>query len=206
MTAPADSAPVAPAAPAPTPAPAPAPAAAPEAAAASAAEPGTAPADGSKEQTPAPRAPEAYAEFLQGDGQPLDAERAEFFSKAARELDLTQEQAQQLVKLGMSREAATVERVNEASAKWLSQLPTDKEFGGEKLGENLAVAKAAIDAFGTPELKELLNQTKLGNHPEIIRAFYRAGLQISQDNRFVAGGSGAVAGQRDPAKQLYPNQ
>jgi len=58
-----------------------------------------------------------------------------------------------------------------------------------------------MDKFGTPELTKLLNASGMGNHPEIIRAFYRAGKAISEDS-FV-GGSRATA-PVDPSKRMYP--
>jgi hypothetical protein len=38
------------------------------------------------------------------------------------------------------------------------------------------------------ELTELLDSTGFGNHPEVIRAFFRAGKQISE-GKFIASGS-----------------
>ena len=56
--------------------------------------------------------------------------------------------------------------------------------------------------FGTPELRDVLNMTGLGNHPEIIRAFYRAGKAISED-AFVSG-SPRRADDMDAAKRMFP--
>jgi len=84
---------------------------------------------------------------------------------------------------------------------WVTSSTADKEFGGDKLHENLATAKKARDAFGTPELTTLLNKTGLGNHPEVIRVFYRAGLAISED-RLVVGNKGNQPKQGD-ARRLY---
>ena len=82
-------------------------------------------------------------------------------------------------------------------------MKTDAEIGGDKLPENLAVARKALETFGTPELKALLNESGLGNHPEVIRFFYRSGKAISED-RVIRGGA---AGQpTDPAKRMFPNQ
>ena len=82
----------------------------------------------------------------------------------------------------------------------------DKEFGGPALAENLSVAKKALDAFGTAELRTLLNESGLGNHPEIVRLFFRAGKAISED-RVVTGSTGqAKAGPKsfsDLADVLY---
>lgn len=184
------------------------PAAAAPAAAPAAAEPasasGTAPAG--EDQKPTARAPAEYTDFTVPEGTVMAPEVASMVKETAKALDLTQEQAQQLVELGIKRDQLMQERVQTESTRWLNELPSDKEFGGEKLSENLAIAKKAIDTFGTPELKQILEQSRLGNHPEMIRAFYRAGKAISQDNRFVAGGSGAAPAKGDAASALYPNQ
>lgn len=158
------------------------------------------------EGKPAPRAPAEYADFTLPDGATLAPEVKAMLTDAAKNLDLTQEQAQKLVELDLKRNQQFTERVNAQGTQWLNELPSDKEFGGEKLSENLAIATKAIDAFGTPELKKLLNETRLGNHPELIRVFYRAGKAISQDSRFVAGGSGNQPAKGDAAAALYPNQ
>ena len=88
-----------------------------------------------------------------------------------------------------------------AHNEWLETSKADKEFGGEKLPENLGVARKALDAFATPELCKLLDETGLGNHPEVIRMFFRAGKAISED-KFV-GGNQAGGGKANPANVLY---
>jgi hypothetical protein len=152
-----------------------------------------------------PVVPEKY-EFKAPEGREFDQGVLEQFSEVAKELKLTQEGAQKVIdKLGNAFAEKQANTIESARAEWIKSVNGDKEFGGEKLKENLAVAKKALEAFGTPELRTLLNESGLGNHPEIIRAFYRAGKQISED-RFVSGGAGGLGGARDPAKSLYPNQ
>jgi len=152
-----------------------------------------------------PVVPEKY-EFKAPEGREFDPAVLEQFSEVAKELKLTQEGAQKVIdKLGNAFAEKQANTLETAKAEWVQSATADKEFGGEKLNENLAVAKKALETFGTPELRALLNESGLGNHPEIIRAFYRAGKQISED-RFVPGGIGGFSGARDPAKSLYPNQ
>ena len=67
------------------------------------------------------------------------------------------------------------------SNQWAQQSRTDAEFGGDKLNENMAVAKRALQQYGSPELSDLLNQSGLGNHPAFIRMFYRVGLTLRED-------------------------
>lgn len=151
-------------------------------------------------------APEKY-EFKAPEGQQYDPNVLTAFSEIAKELDLPQDAAQKVLdKMGPALAQRSTEAVETLKTTWGDATKADKELGGEKLGENLAVAKKALDAFGTPELRTLLEQTGLGNNPEIIRAFYRAGKQISED-RFVQGGQRPSGnGAKDAAKALYPNQ
>lgn len=160
------------------------------------------PADGQQDGQAASKAPEQYADFTVPDGYDL-GELGNEFKTVAKELGLTQEQAQKLIDLDVKRFGAQTESVQKATAKWLEDAQADKEFGGEALTENVAIAKKAIDTFGSDALKDLLQKTGLGNHPELIRVFYRAGKAISED-RFVNGATGDNA-QVTTAQRMYPN-
>lgn len=147
-----------------------------------------------------------YQDFTAPEDVVLDTELLGEFKAKAKEMGLPQDKAQQVVDLGVKLQqkwqTQHMQQIEQTKTQWAEQANADKEFGGEKIAENLSIAKKALDAFGTPELKRLLNDSGLGNHPEIIRAFYRAGKQISED-RFVGGGNGP-SGSVDPAKVLFP--
>lgn len=154
-------------------------------------------------------APETY-EFKPPEGSAFDNEVMSEFSSVAKELDLSQSAAQKMVdklapKIAERTLAAQAEAFRATNAEWVEAAKADKEFGGEKLGQNLAVAKKALDAYGTPELRELLNTTGIGNHPELIRAFYKAGLPLMED-KFVPGGTRPAARNADHATALYGNK
>lgn len=133
-------------------------------------------------------APEQY-EFKAPEGVEFDEGVIGTFSAVAKELNLPQDQAQTVLdKMLPVMQARHVEQVSAfyqdiggMPDTWAASSAADKEFGGDNLAENLAVAKKARDAFGSPELNTLLNKTGLGNHPEIIRTFFRAGKAISED-------------------------
>lgn len=153
------------------------------------------------------QAPEQYADFAFEEGKALDTELADDIKATAKELGLTQSQAQKLADLALKRtesaQSKQAEMLAQARDEWAGQAKADKEFGGDAIEANLATARKALDTFGTPELKALLNESGLGNHPEVIRFFYRSGKAISED-RVIRGGA---AGQpTDPAKRLFPNQ
>jgi hypothetical protein len=95
-------------------------------------------------------------------------------------------------------------------AEWEGLTKSDKEFGGAKFDENMVMAKTALKQFGSPELVKLLNDSGLGNHPELVRVFVRAGKAISEDT-FVTGGQSAAGkaqprSQGDYASALYPSK
>jgi hypothetical protein len=152
-------------------------------------------------------APESY-DLKVPEGAAMDTEGVTAFGQFARELNLSNEAAQKMMdKMAPAMAQRQQAAIDKAITTWGESAKTDKEFGGQQLDQNLAVAKKALDTFGTPELRELLVKSGLGNHPEVIRVFYRAGKAISEDN-FVPGGQGRPqqGNRRDPAAVLYSNQ
>lgn len=162
-----------------------------------------------KGEAPKAEEPAELSDFNAPEGINMDTEAAGEFKSLAKELGLKQEGAQKVADVGFKLlqkwEAKQSEAIQSMKSEWINGTKTDKEIGGDKLNENLAVAKKALDAFGTPELRTLLNESGLGNHPEIVRAFYKAGKAISED-RFVSGSAPNNTGDRDLAGSLYPNQ
>lgn len=152
--------------------------------------------------------PEKY-EFTAPEGTQLDEEAVGELSGLAKDFKLSQEEAQKVADIGAKLAAKwdtkQAETIQQAAAEWAASATADKEYGGDKLTESLATAKKALDAFGTPELRSLLNDSRLGNHPEVIRFMVRAGKAISED-RMVTGGAGPATASTNVAKSLYPNQ
>jgi hypothetical protein len=150
-------------------------------------------------------APEKY-EFIAPEGKQYDSAVIDAFSEVARELNLSNENAQKLIdRVNPVMQARTQEQLSAMAAQWENDAKADKEFGGDKLNENLGVAKKAMDMFASSELKALLRESGLGSHPEIIRTFFKIGKQVSSDG-FVNGEMPAVNADKSAAKVLYPNQ
>ena len=159
-------------------------------------------AEGDKAEDAPQGAPEAY-EFTPPEGHVLDDGVIGKFSEVAKELNLPQDKAQKVLDVMApaiaERQAAALQSMTQ---EWAESARADKEFGGEKLDENLAIAKTALDKFATPEFTKLLNDTGLGNHPEVLRVFVRAGKAISQDS--VIPGKAAPS-PADRLSALYDN-
>lgn len=147
-------------------------------------------------------APEKY-EFQAAEGVELDTEALKDFEPVARDLNLTNEQAQKLVDAYPKILAGVQQRQAEAwqaqTEQWAADVKADKEIGGDKLTANLSAAQRALDLFGTPELKEYLNTTGLGNHPDLVKTFVKIGKAMSEDGMV----DGSNQGQRSAAEVLY---
>ena len=136
------------------------------------------------------------------------------FSDAAKTAGLKQEQYQQLVEwqikqgrdAAVNAEGAYQERIE----GWGQSAKADEEFGGANLKDNLLTANQAIEKFSTPELKAILgkpsasnpNGLGIGNHPEVVRLFYRIGKAIG-DSDLITGE--ASIGEGDQLERMYPS-
>ena len=153
-------------------------------------------------KAPEAQAPESY-DLKMPEGVELDKAAADEFTAIAKEMKLPAEAAQKLADVGAKMAQRQVEAHAKLVESWTESVKTDKEIGGDKLAENLGIARKALDQFGTPELKDVLNMTGFGNHPAVIRAFYKIGKAISEDG-FVKG-STPSAGATDIAKRMFPS-
>jgi hypothetical protein len=147
-------------------------------------------------------APEKY-EFTAPEGVVLDTKAVEQFEPIARELNLTNDQANKLVAL----QASIVRQQQEVWAQqrqtWETAVKTDKELGGTALDGNIKLAQSALTKFGTPELRAALDTTGMGNHPEVVRVFTRIGKAMAEDT-FEKGSPSKNAG-KSAAEILYGN-
>lgn len=187
---------------APSPAPASAPDSAAQAAAAKAAE------DAAKAK--AEGAPEKYEPFKAPEGVALSESFTGAFSTAAKELGLSQAKAQGLIdKLAPEIAKQHSDSINatleKASNDWLATSKADAEFGGAAFEANTAIARNAINTFGTDAFKQFLNESKLGNHPEWVRFAYRIGKAITPDGRHVSGAQPSQ-GDKPIESRLWPSQ
>lgn len=148
-----------------------------------------------------PASPEKY-EFAAPEGQELDANALSVFEPIAKELGLTQEQAQKLVDIYPQIQQQQAEAWSKQIAEWGEQVKADKEIGGDKFTASVGLAQRALDQFGNPELREYLQVSGLGNHPALVRFCTKVGKSMAEDS-FVVPNQG---GQRSAADILYGNK
>jgi len=148
--------------------------------------------------------PESYAEFTAPEGKSFNSEFVEKFSSVAKGLNLSQESAQTLLSsMSPVIEQQIAENVAAVRNQWADEMRSDKEIGGDRLGETISIAKLAVDAYCSPLLKEMLKPldpennprgTGLGDNPEIVRLFYRVGMQLKQDTVVTSGDGISASG------------
>lgn len=145
-------------------------------------------------------APEAYEDFEGENGQKFTPDQVRGFSEAAKELGLSQEKAQKLFAVMAPTARGYLQKnLVEQSNAWAKQSQSDPEFGGDQFKQNSAVIREAYNAYTTPELRAIINGSGLGNHPEVLRMFYRIGKSMQQDHG-VTGSASAPS----PRRSRYP--
>jgi hypothetical protein len=142
----------------------------------------------------------AYDDFTLPDGVETNHQMMDSFRMVAAEHGLSQKAAQSLLDLHSKSMAEHGQAHVAIAQKWAEDARGDREFGGGGFDANMGVARKALQAYGSPQLGQLLAQSGLGNHPEIIRTFYRIGKTLSEDRR-VGGGQST---QDDRLAAMYP--
>lgn len=147
--------------------------------------------------------PIEYTAFDMPEGITIDEAALGRFTPLAQELKLDQAQAQKVVTLYAEMQAEQGRAFADQVAEWGDQTRNDAEIGGAKFEENLKVALTGLQSFGTPELTNLLNQTGLGNHPEMIRFCHRVGMALQEDKTLQPGAAGGA--KLSAAQVLFDN-
>jgi hypothetical protein len=157
-----------------------------------------------KDDTPK-GAPDKY-DLKMPDGTALDEAALADLEPVARELNLTNEQAQKLAETYANRMQQDLQRQQEnwkrTTEEWVGAIKADKEIGGQNFDVSVRHAQAALNKFGSAELRAQMDATGMGNHPELVRVFARIGKAMAEDT-FVQSSRDGV--QADPAKKLFPS-
>lgn len=153
-------------------------------------------------------APEKY-DLKLPEKSALDASAIERIAAYAKEQGLTNEEAQGLLEIeseAVSRYAqAQAEQVKSKVEGWKADVRKDKEIGGEAFEKNVELAKRVVERFASEDFKKALNETGLGNHPELVRVFFKIGLAMADDS-LVQSGAQIGPKSRDVADLLYGNK
>lgn len=141
--------------------------------------------------------PEAYDFKFPEKDYEVDAGLVKDFSEFAKQKGWDNKTAQEMIdfqvnKLEPIRQAQQQKAFEAMSDQWLAEAKADKEIGGTSFNENVGLAVKAIEKFGSPELKDILNYSQVGNHPAVIKFFSKIGKAMSDSDVMLGGQNGAV--------------
>ena len=159
-----------------------------------------------EEEKGAETPPSSYEPFALPEGVTIDTAALEVAQSLFAEARLSQPQAQKFVDLYTAKMNELTQRqvaaAEDRQAAWVAEVKNDPELGGRRFEAARAAAQKALARFGTPELRQTLNDLWVGNNPQLFRFFVRVGRAISED-----GYAGAAAGvaRASAAETLYPN-
>lgn len=140
-------------------------------------------------QPAAPVVPEKY-ELKPPEGSLVGPAQLEKIAQYAKEQGFSQEQAQKY----LERESAVLadfqqgqqEGLKTQSQAWVEDIKADKELGGPKFQENMEHAFRAFERFASPEFVKVMKDTGLGNHPEMVRTFFKISQAMKDDSLILA--------------------
>lgn len=84
--------------------------------------------------------------------------------------------------------------------QWDADARADADFGGANYDANVQSALAGVRAVGSPELVDILDQSGLGSHPAVLKAFAKIGKHAQESP--ILGGEGGK-GNVSFANALY---
>ena len=121
--------------------------------------------------------PEGFEAYDQG--------LSDWFRETAHATRLPVAQAQRLHDKFVERmmemhEEASTAQIDQQS-QWEGAL---KKEGGGAFDERIAAAKRAVRAFGSDELVAALDESGLGSHPDLVKAFVKIGMELGTGPQF----------------------
>lgn len=168
------------------------------------------PDDETDDQTNDVQLPEKY-ELAAPEGMEIDEALLAEADPILRELKLDNEAANKLMpivgKIADNLLSAQTEAFAAQASDWAKQAKADSEIGGKNWPQTEQNVARALDHFGAPEgsaFRTLLDDTKLGNHPEMIRMFNAIGAALGEGGDIARSDKGAPV-QKDRLAALYPN-
>lgn len=151
-----------------------------------------------------PETPDKYQVPTEGmpEGVQLPEERIKGFFEVAHAHNVPAQAAAAIVRWYAESTAADQQAMSQSTedfkAKSIQQLKDDPNFGGEAFDQNVRLAQNALGEFFGDEFKQYLEDTGLGNHPDMVRGMARVGRALASDE--ILGGGQNVNFTMTPAQ------
>ena len=147
-----------------------------------------------------------YSKLTFKNPESIDQELLKEATEIFGESKLSVEQAQKLIQLQEKFIEKSQAQYHDTVEGWVKEAKKDPEFGGKDYEKNMAAVNKAFKEYGSESLGEFLDTYRFGNHPEVIRMFYRIGLTLKEDSKAGAGiGKKPSSDGKTLAERMYPN-
>lgn len=147
-----------------------------------------------------------YSKLTFKDPENIDQDLLKEATEVFGESKLSVEQAQKLIQLQEKFLEKTHARYHEQVDGWIKEGKKDPEFGGKDYEKNMAAVNKAFTTYGSESLGKFLDDYRFGDHPEVIRMFYRIGQTLTEDSKAGAGiGKKPSSDGKTLAERMYPN-
>lgn len=95
------------------------------------------------------------------------------------------ERAEKLMNLHADAMKQASEEISEQWTKtregWVDQVKKDPEIGGDKLeSEVLPTIGKVMEEFGSEDLRNLMDESGMGDHPEFVKFMYKIGKSFQE--------------------------
>ena len=132
------------------------------------------------------------------------------FNELAGKYNLSQKSANELMSMAVKLTQLTDENIlktqeeqhRQTVENYKRMLINDREIGGANFEKTMKTANMAYTQFADEQVQELLQQTGLNCHPQVVKMFYNIGLEMQND---VIYGANAAAVQKENREDiLFP--
>lgn len=128
--------------------------------------------------------PKSYEEYDLSEVVPKEYDQGtvEEFKKKAFENGMSQESVKKMAEWYKEVETANLQKMAQAKQQLADQqvLQLKQEFG-VNFDREVKNARKALDAYTDNDFKKYMDESGLGNHPALVKAFAKIGRELSED-------------------------
>jgi hypothetical protein len=167
--------------------------------------------------------PEAYEVKVPEGFDALDEEALAAATPLLQKMGVkTNEEAQEVIDLFASEiapkmlaraseqtQAQVQQAVNDVKKGWADETRADADIGGGNFKPSMALAAKALDKFGGPDLRKMLDETGIGFHPALVKFAVNVGRQLGESEFHVSDTSAqekTTMAQRWYGEEFQPKQ
>lgn len=143
----------------------------------------TEPQKGEDNKEEKPEEVDDYGDFEMPEGVKVAEAELDAFKQIAKKHGISKEAAHEIVAI----QAGMVKKQMDEFAQFQQELKDQcvAKFGGKLESARIDAARA-LDKFGGEELRKVLDDFGMGNHPVILEAFAKIGREVAEDTTVIA--------------------